>query len=627
MFLINSVIEEQGGLQVRKNKDNEDLKKKPSDKKKSKKSKKDKKDKKKSKRKKKKKEKGKDNRSSKDKYRSRDKSKNKKEKKHKSDSQRKEEESILMKLGVQDQNSEKQEQLVQKVIDIYEWATSLNRRNHVIWENYISFLRQNKKQDFNALHTVLLGAMKALKYHKNCVTIWVQLTELWTSLNREFLNLNVFEINELFLELAESFYQVESHFLRLFEERYKAFLTNTSLEEKEEMLKNFGGKEIPKELLGKEKEEYINIHFSQTSESLQSAFLELISDSSNSLTGKTLMKDIEEILKTQEENNEKTWFTIISKLFEFKKFHQLKDEGIELYIYEKAISCVPSSSSLWKLYLEFLDTLPGKKKCYLFNALSENRKILHYTFPESFGFCIPYFFNKEFSQDIEDLFKKLIQELLAHNEHIYTPKFRLVFITSLYTLHKANIVSTFISPLQLTNPEWKSRLNRPDQESEYEIFDMIIAKYWNCIENYDIGDRAEIFQLLLNRMKRAKSKDDLFKQKFKSFAPSKTLFFNLCIEYKRIVQLDHIKSQTDDKLHQEFLEEKEKIRKEFWSQNSKEITSILIDLIKTLNPKVLSQLKDMIMFYSELYIDDVKNIQKVETALFSQMQGLHNSIG
>ena len=475
-----------------------------------------------------------------------------------------------------------------------------------------------------------------MKYDKNCVTIWVQLTEIWISSTRSELQLNAFEVNDLFLELAESFYQVENHFLQLFEERYHTFLSNLSIVEKEAMVVHYTSNSFDQQLSVDQKNEEVKSKFDQTAASLKKAFSDSLVENPSIYSGKSLLKDIEEVLKNNDDKTQGTWIRIFDKLFDFKKFYQLKDYKLELFLYEKAVSCVPTSKILWKLYFEFLEVLPGKRKSLLFNALVQNRKILHYTLPEAFGMCIPYFFDKNFSKEIEDLFKVLIQELLSKDEHIYRPKFRFVFVTSLYALHKANLISEFSTPLQLpkeyllrfkvdeddqkqgdSNLKESRKLVRPDPDSEFEIFDMIIKKFWTAIESYDVEDRAEIYELMLNRMKRAAIKEDMFKVKDSCLSPKNILLFKLCIEYKRIVQKEGVGGQETQSSFGS-----EDIASTFWKKDSKEVAEVLTDLIKFLKSKAVAKLEKMIRFYAMIYVDDVEDLQKVETALFSKIKRL-----
>ena len=59
------------------------------------------------------------------------------------------------------------------------------------------------------------------------------------------------------------------------------------------------------------------------------------------------------------------------------------------------------------------------------------------------------------------------------------------------------------------------------------------------MEDYEVEERAEIFQLVLNRMERGTFEKDVFEKEFSSLSPKNILFFKLCIEYKRILQADY----------------------------------------------------------------------------------------
>jgi hypothetical protein len=208
----------------------------------------------------------------------------------------------------------------------------------------------------------------------------------------------------------------------------------------------------------------------------------------------------------------------------------------------------------------------------------------------------------------------------------------------------ANLMSSFLTPLRLPNPELitlrvdtegndtqnkehstsdnlanlHQGLTRPDPETEYEIFDMIINKFWSCIEEYDVEDRAEIYQLILNRMQRANSKEDVFKVKENSLCPKNVLFFKLCIEYKRIIQLEELSSGTNT----DSVPNSREIEKMFWKKDAKEVARVLVDLVQSLKPKVVTKLEKMIRFYALIYVNDAEELQRVETALFSKIKRL-----
>ena len=599
---------------------------------------------------------------------------------------------ILQQLGISDEQSFKRDKHVQKVIEIYEWATSLNRRNPTIWQNYILYLRRNKKTDIALLYKALLEAMKALKYDKSCLSIWVQLTEFWTSSNRRFkLKLDILEVNDLFIELAKSFYQFDSHFVHLFEERYSEFIKGLNSTERELFLKEFRNEELPRDLKEKARNELLEKQFSKVAQKLLSMFKQILGDTSTLYPKKGLLKEIEETLKTGSETEEKTWLGVVEKLYEFKRAYPVTDNSLELFIYEKGVSLLPDSPKLWRLYLEFLDTLQGDKKNLLFSVLLYNRKILQGVLPEAFGMTICYFHNSSYPTQIEELFKKLLQELLAKDVSLYQPSFAFLFCNLLFTLHRANTASELVTPLQgehillrkNDNPNGRSqeenqrdsdikdqkeifklseevsrdmlaKLVKPDQTSEFQVFDMIVDKFAGTIEGFEVERRAEIFQLLLNRMERAPFKEDLFESKFRSFSPNNILFFKLCIEYKKTIQSestvlinsvnnclptvdnsnildtaenDREKEQTSNPIEPEVKSHAlldKTFAELFWERDSKEVSEVLGDLIEALRPKGVAKLQDMIRYYAEMYIDAPEDLQVVETTLFSKIHKLKN---
>lgn len=601
---------------------------KPKKSKKDKKKKKDKKDKDKDKKDKKEKKDKKDKKKKKDKKDKKDKDKNTKEIKLTNET---EPTPVLPKPEIDEEENSNKIEFIEKGISIFERAISLNNRSQFIWQNYIHFIRKNKKDNILDLYNILVKAKNNLKYDKNSLSIWVQLTEIWTSPKKSNLNIDVSEINNSFIELASTFFQFDNHFINLFEERYSEFLKNLIENDQNILLSQFNQAENKFE------------SFTDLQNELILSFKSKLSKKSLTNPIKVLLKDIEEVIKNKSEKKSETWKLIILKLIQFKNTNSENIFEIELFYYEKAISSCPDSQHIWRLYLEYLNSLEGNKKNKLFEVIDSNRSILHQIWPQALQLTICYFHDEQYIALIDSLFKNMLEDILSNQETLIIPKYSFIYCILLFTLYKGNCLSIYHSPIQsfqmieeqtkednilISNDKIKKTIKyliKPDPANNYQIFDILISKSQQIIESFGPEERSEIYQLILNRMKRANCNQDFFKHYFRSFSPKNILFFKLYIQYKKIIQ-------SENNIDNSFIEQDDILLGDFNKQlgdlvskkESSEVSQILCELIQSLNSKGITRIQKMIRFYAELYIDCPKDLQMVESNLSAKIFKLQN---
>lgn len=141
-----------------------------------------------------------------------------------------------------------------------------------------------------------------------------------------------------------------------------------------------------------------------------------------------------------------------------------------MYLYEKAVSSVPCSIKIWRLYFEFLDSLGLSQKTVMIDTINNNRKILIRVFPQSLSFTIPLLYVPALKGDLEDLFAAVIDDLLE-SKKTFPPNYFWFFATILYVFDKANSQSKFLTFSQRANLDRKSLQDENiETEAEGEIF-------------------------------------------------------------------------------------------------------------------------------------------------------------